>query len=120
MDYQLLPDPGFPVVECTSGITDSRDALELAYVCSGAGTDLLLLGACALPSGFFQLRTGFAGEFVQKLVDFRLRTAAVFPPEVCYPRTFQEFLLEARRGRHFRACETRGQALAWLEARGAP
>lgn len=120
MDYQLLPDLAFPVVECASGITDSRDALELAYACSGAGTDLLLLGAGALPSGFLDLRTGFAGEFVQKLVDFRLRTAAVFAPEVPYPARFQEFLLEARRGRHFRAHETRAQALAWLEAQGVP
>jgi hypothetical protein len=116
MKFQLVQnsDPG--VIECIAGITDVRDSTELAYACSDADTDLLLIHSGALPSEFFQLPTGFAGEFVQRLVNFRLRTAAVFDPDGSYPERFREFLLEARRHPQFRAFDSQPDALAWLAA----
>ena len=120
MEFQLVQnsDPG--VVECIAGITDVRDSMELAYACSDADTDLLLIHAGALPSEFFQLRTGFAGEFVQRLVNSSLRTAAVFDPGASCPERFREFLLEARRHPQFRAFDTKPGALAWLVASAQP
>ncbi len=116
MKFQLVqnPDPG--VIECIAGIADVRDSMELAYACSDAGTDLLLMHAGALPLEFFRLRTGFAGEFVQRLVYFGLRVAAVFDPDDSYPERFREFLLEARRHPQFRAFDRLPDALAWLAA----
>lgn len=114
MKFQLVQnsDPG--VIECIAGVTDFRDSMELAYACSDAGTDLLLIHAGALPSEFFQLRSGFAGEFVQRLVNFRLRVAAVFDPHESYPERFNEFLLEARHHPQFRGFDSPSDALAWL------
>ena len=116
MKFQLVQnsDPG--VMECIAGITDVRDSMELAYACSDADTDLLLIHAGALPPEFFQLPAGFAGEFVQRLINFRLRTAAVFDPDGSYPGRFREFLLEARRHPQFRAFDSQPDALAWLAA----
>ena len=116
MKFQLVPnsDPG--VMECIAGITGVQDSMELAYACSGADTDLLLIHNGALPADFFQLRTGFAGEFVQRLVNFRLRVAAVFDPDASYPERFREFMLEARRHPQFRAFDAPADALAWLAA----
>ncbi|MNM34983.1 hypothetical protein D3C81_456450 [compost metagenome] len=116
MEFQLIKnlDPG--IMECIAGITDIRDSVELAYACGDADTDLLLIHAGALPSDFFQLSTGFAGEFVQRLVNFRLRTAAVFDPDGSYPERFREFLLEARHHPQFRAFDNRMNALVWLAA----
>lgn len=116
MQFQLVQnsDPG--VIECIAGITGVQDSMVLAYACSDADTDLLLIHAGALPSEFFQLATGFAGEFVQRLVNFRLRTAAVFDLDGSYPERFREFLLEARRHPQFRAFDSQPDALAWLAA----
>ncbi|WP_449465469.1 hypothetical protein [Stenotrophomonas humi] len=65
MEFQLVhnSDPG--VMECIVGITDVRDSMELAYACSDADTDLLLIHAGALPPAFFQQAgsdTSFAGS----------------------------------------------------------
>lgn len=117
MNTRLLATSGSPVVECVGGITDSRDSMALAYACGDADTDLLLIDAAAFPPEFFQLRTGFAGEFVQRLVNFRLRTAAVFAAQADWPERFREFLHEARRSPQFRAFDDRDDALAWLVAR---
>jgi hypothetical protein len=116
MKFQLAQNSDAGVIECIAGVTDVRDSMELAYACSDADTDLLLIHAGALPSEFFHLPTGFAGEFVQRLVNFRLRTAAVFDPDGHYPERFREFLLEARRHPQFRAFDSQADALAWLVA----
>ena len=116
MKFQVIQNYEPRVIECTVGITDVRDSMELAYACSDADTDLLLIRSGALPSEFFHLSTGFAGEFAQRLVNFRLRTAAVFDQDGSYTERFREFLLEARRHPQFRAFDNRQDALAWLAA----
>ncbi|WP_082672577.1 DUF4180 domain-containing protein [Luteimonas abyssi] len=114
MKLQPIQRSDQTIMACIAGITDARDSMELAYACSDADTDLLLIHAGALPPAFFQLRTGFAGEFVQRLVDTRLRVAAVFDPDDAYPERFHEFLREARRHPQFRAFDRSPDALAWL------
>ena len=114
MKFQLVANFSPSVVECIVGIKDVRDSTVLAYACNDADTDLLLIHAGAMPPQLIQLRTGFAGEFVQRLVIFRLRTGAVFAPDGCYPERFREFLLEARRSPQFRAFDKHSDALKWL------
>ena len=116
MQFQRVPNFDPNAIECIAGITVVRDSMELACACSVADTDLLLIHVGALPSEFFQLRTGFAGEFVQRLVNSRLRSAAVFDPVGSYLERFREFLLEARRHPQFRAFDSPRDALAWLAA----
>lgn len=116
MKFQLIQNSDPAVIECIAGITNVRDSMELGCACGDADTDLLFIHAGALPPEFFQLRTGFAGEFVQRLVNSRLRAAAVFDPDGSYPERFREFLLEARRHPQFRAFDSPSDALAWLAA----
>lgn len=114
MKFQVAQRSGPSVVECVAGITDVQDSMELAYACGDADTDLLLICAGAWPSEFFQLSTGFAGEFAQRLVNFRVRTAVVFDPDGPYTERFHEFLREARRHPQFRAFHNQADAMAWL------
>jgi hypothetical protein len=96
---------------CAGPIRSPSDALELV------GSDALGLVVLAehLPPEFFDLRTGFAGELLQKLENYRLRVAAVFPTEEGYGERFREFLFEARRrGGTFRAFGAREDAERWL------
>jgi hypothetical protein len=96
--------------ECAGPIRKPTDVLE--WVASGSAA--LLVEADRLPPEFFDLRTGFAGELLQKIENYGLRVAAVFPSEEGYTARFREFLLEARRGSRFRAFAARGDAERWL------
>jgi Domain of unknown function (DUF4180) len=96
--------------ECAGSIRQPTDVLE--WVASGS--DALLVEAHQLPPEFFDLRTGFAGELLQKIQNYGLRVAAVFPSEEGYTQRFKEFLLEARRGPRFRAFAAREDAERWL------
>jgi hypothetical protein len=92
------------------------EPMALVAGCMEHGTDALLLDRDALPAAFFELRSGVAGELVQKLTNYGLRLAAVVPDLASQPARFQEFAREANAGARFRFAATREEAIAWLEA----
>jgi hypothetical protein len=97
--------------ECTGPIRKPTDVLEWV----AADTHALLVEAQHFPPEFFDLKTGFAGELLQKLENYGIRVAAVFPTEDGYTQRFREFLGEARRrGSTFRAFSARDDAERWL------
>lgn len=104
-------------VECTSsntGLTSEKDALELVSACFENDTDLLLLDYSVLSVDFFRLDTGVAGAILQKLVNYRIKTAAVIPADLIDNVRFKEMALEANKGMHFRIFDTREEAVGWL------
>lgn len=114
MQVKVLEREGERIVEGVD-ITDRVDEiLELVAACFEQDTSRLLIESRNLPTAFFDLRSGFAGELLQKLQNYRIQLASVFPVEDAYDERFREFLLEARRGQSFRVFEVRGEAEAWL------
>lgn len=114
MRTQVLNHRNAMILEVISPITSEDDALDLVSACAEADTSNLLLEGPAISDGFLDLRTRVAGEFLQKLQNYHLRTAGVFPAERDYSDRFREFLLEARRGQAFRAFVEHNEALDWL------
>lgn len=94
---------------------EGGDPLRAVRSCIEQGAPALLFDAGTLPVAFFDLRTGSAGELVQRLVNYGLRMAAVVPDLAAQPPRFQEFAREANRDRTFRFFATRAAAVAWLE-----
>lgn len=92
------------------------DPVAAVVRCMEHGSRALLFGEGALPAAFFDLRSGVAGELVQKLVNYDVRMAAVVPDLALHPVRFREFAREANQGRQFRFFATRQEAIAWLEA----
>jgi hypothetical protein len=114
MEVRLHHRDGAPILVCANAIGQAGDALALVTACVEHGTHRVLLEARQLPADFFALRTGFAGEFLQKLQNYGVRLAVVFPQDVEHGESFRAFLLEAKRGRSFRAFSERSEAEAWL------
>lgn len=114
MNHALLELDGRTVVEWTSPLQNAGEATDLVGTSMEHDTDRLLLDAGVLPPAFFELRTRFAGEFLQKLQTYRLRTAVVMSPHADHGERFDEYLQEARRGHFCRFFTSREEALAWL------
>jgi hypothetical protein len=76
----------------------------------------LLLHRAALGGAFFDLRTGVAGEWAQKLVNYGIRVAVMVPDLDAQSERFREFARESNRGRQLRFFATREEAVAWLGA----
>ncbi len=109
---------GVRIVECVEQITRVDDALSLIAACREHDADRLLVDSRNLPDAFFELRSLFAGEFIQKFQNYHIRLAVIFAPEAKHTERFEEFLFEAKRGRSFRTFTHRGDAEAWLSADG--
>ena len=105
---------GVCIVEGMESIARVDDALDLVAACIERASTRLLLESRHLPTAFFDLRSRFAGEFLQKLQNYRIRVAGVSPSEHGYNERFREFLLEAKQGRSFRAFAVRSEAESWL------
>lgn len=88
--------------------------MDAVAACFEQGADALLLDRPALPPAFFDLRTGIAGELVQKLTQYGVRLACVVPDLDAQPARFREFAREANRGSRARFFASREEAVRWL------
>lgn len=79
------------------------------------GTRALLFEASDLSAAFFDLKTGLAGELVQKLTNFRIYTALVVPNPESYGKRFAELAYEHRSQGLIRFVDSREAGMAWLE-----
>jgi len=114
MTIRVVERSGVRFVECAAPIARVDDALNLVSACIERQVHRLFIDSVFLPDAFFDLRSGVAGEFVQKMQNYHIRLAAVFPSEAEYGERFAEFLREARHGHGFRAFTNREDAEAWL------
>jgi hypothetical protein len=105
-----------PFIVWSQPVASVDDALRFVEAAYEHGTRAFLLDGDLLPAEFFELRTRFAGEFVQKLVNYHLRVAAVFPPDASRSERLAEAIGELRRGSAFRTFAERAEAEAWLSA----
>ena len=104
---------GARILDCVEAIGPS-DAMELVVACIEHDATRLLVESRYLPPEFFDLKTGFAGELLQKMQNYGIRLAGVFPSEEGHSDRFRELLREARRGSGFRAFAAREDAEVWL------
>jgi hypothetical protein len=96
--------PGEPLM------TRTQDATLLVEACLSARTRLALVYQEQLTPRFFDLSSGEAGEILDKLRRFGVRTAIVCPPgTVQFSTRFREIL-----SNDLRVFDTRATAVDWL------
>ena len=118
MELTLIDGPAAPLLEGPAGqplLERPADTSELIGECLGYSARGLLLYAANLPPGFFELRSGVAGELLQKLRNYQVRLALVVPPDRELSERFREMVRDERRGSEFAVVADRAAALDWLE-----
>ncbi|MGH9196170.1 MAG: DUF4180 domain-containing protein [Acidimicrobiia bacterium] len=114
MNTEVVERDGVRIVRCTEEIGRVDDAVELISACFEASSRRLLIESRYLPEVFFDLSTRFAGEFLQKLQNYRIRIAITIDASSEHSDRFKEFLAEAKGGKAFRAFEDMDEAEKWL------
>ncbi len=74
----------------------------------------LLLEEAQISASFFDLRTGFAGEVLQKFTNYRARLAIVAADAAAHGSRFSELVYEHRSHQTVRFFETEQLARRWL------
>ncbi|MNS58898.1 hypothetical protein D3C72_918350 [compost metagenome] len=79
-----------------------QDALDLIGDALGHDAEVVVVPVARLHPEFWQLRTGMAGEFIQKLINYRLRFAVLgdLSAETAQSDALRDFVRESNRGRH--------------------
>ena len=105
--------PGFLIAsDCGISIRSSNDVGEAVGAALGRG---LILSEHDLGPDFFDLRTGLAGELIQKLVNYRVRAAIiVVTPEAHGPR-FGELAHEHTTHPTLRFVRSIDDAMRWMQ-----
>ncbi len=75
-------------------VASAQDALSLV---AESGCDRIVVGRQNLHPGFFELRTGLAGEVLQKLVTYGCRLAVVGDFSDVHSRSFRALMHESNR-----------------------
>ncbi|MFE8601577.1 DUF4180 domain-containing protein [Archangium violaceum] len=100
--------------EAGLSIRSVRDVTDAIGACFGA--EGILFTEEDLAPEFFNLRTGLAGEFLQKFVNYRLRVALVVPHPEAHGERFKELAYEHRTHPLVRFVRSREEGEAWLRA----
>ena len=90
--------------------SDVSDAIGACFGAAG-----LILAESDLSPEFFDLRSGLAGEALQKFVNYRVRVAIVLPDPQAYGERFSELAYEHRSHSMIRFVRSKDEANAWLD-----
>ena len=115
VSLQSQSDRAF-VASCSSiqFIRTAKDFLELLAWGMEHGTTLFILEDSNFVREFYDLKTGLAGELLQKIPNYRVRLAIVGTFGMVTSDRFRELMAEANKGSQVHFARGRDDALSWL------
>lgn len=117
MDYQIREINNkkyIEVMNTMNSLNSENDILDLIALCWEHEAHLLIIHYEVFSEDFFNLKTKVAGNIIQKLINYNIRTAALIPEEIMSKGRFREMALEMNKGNHFRMYEGKDKAETWL------
>jgi hypothetical protein len=73
-----------------------------------------MLHSEVLTDDFFKLKTGLAGQILQKFINYQIKTVLVLANEEKVKGKFKDLMTEVNRGNDYRVFGNRIDAEAWL------
>ncbi len=96
-------------------ITDVQSALDLiATVQYETDCKNVVLPQEAITEKFFSLKTGLAGEILQKFVTYHIKVVIVGDFSSYASKSLHDFIYESNHGRHIAFLPTQEDACNWL------
>lgn len=96
-------------------IVDLQSALDLmATVWYQSGSNRMILHKSAIHEDFFELRSGLAGEVIQKFINYRMKVAIVGDFTVYSSKSLKDFIYECNKGNDLFFLPTEQQAMEKL------
>lgn len=79
-------------------ILNTADALDLIAEASYSGCDSIVVSKESFPESFYSLKTGFAGEILQKFSNYRMKLAIVGDFSSIKSNSLSAFIYESNKG----------------------
>ena len=78
-------------------VNEPGDALDLISLCGERGVYRIILGEECFAPGFFELRTGLAGEVLQKFTQYDIHVAIIGDFSAVTSNSLRDFIRESNR-----------------------
>lgn len=101
MEINLIADGDHTIAEVIARdivVHNFQDSLDLIGNANYQGAGSIILQETHLHPDFFNLRTGLAGEILQKYANYRVRLAIIGRFEKYNSKSLQAFIAECNRG----------------------
>jgi hypothetical protein len=98
-------------------ISDIQDALDLIAESGQHECRTLIISAKNLDERFFDLKTGLAGDILQKFSNYRVRLAIIGDFTGYKSKNLQDFIRESNRGGFILFCDDVNSAIKRFESR---
>jgi hypothetical protein len=95
-------------------ISRSSDALDLLGNLYYQGFDKIMIHEKNITAEFFDLKSGMAGEILQKFSNYRVRLAIVGDFSKYTSKSLRDFIFESNKGRHISFVASAAEALKIL------
>lgn len=108
---------GIKIAEVTSEntiIVKVKDALNLMADIYYQGFDAIILHEATITPAFFDLKTGIAGEILQKFSNYRMRLAIVGDFAAYQSKSFRDFVFESNKNKQINFVASVEKALEQL------
>ncbi len=103
----ILENPGFK-------INSAQDALELLMNCQYSGTNKVIISRENLIPGFFDLKTGIAGEILQKFSTYDGFLAIIGDHSQFGSKSLKDFIFESNKMRRINFVASQEDAIIAL------
>ncbi|ABG60830.1 DUF4180 domain-containing protein [Cytophaga hutchinsonii] len=117
MNIHIHPSSTTEIAEVLSGsivISTIEDALNLMADIYYQGYDAIILHEKNITPAFFDLKTGIAGEILQKFSNYRMRLAIVGDFVKYNSKSFNDFVFESNKNKQINFVESLEEAIERL------
>lgn len=113
MNIEITEHNGIPVALVSSEgiiINSEQDALDLLGNCGYQGADAIIISEENVSPDFFELRTGLAGNVLQKFSNYRMQLAIVGNFEKYESKSLRDFIYESNKAKRINFVSTVDEA----------
>jgi hypothetical protein len=98
MEFEIIEIEGTRIAEAVSGFVSSADeAVDLLGNLYYQEADRVILYEKNMVAGFFDLKTGIAGDVLQKFSNYRVKLAIVGDFDAYKSKSLKDFILESNK-----------------------
>jgi hypothetical protein len=105
------------VISEVNVINKIEDGLDLLGNLNYQGIDRMIVHEKNITPDFFDLKSGIAGEILQKFSTYRVRLAIVGAFSKYTGKSLKDFIFESNKGRHINFVSSREEALQILSSK---
>lgn len=114
MNYKVIELSDVKYIHYNEGILGIKDIMDIISSTMETNISKVLIDGKKIADDFYNLRTGFAGEALQKFINYNVKVGIILENQEDLNVRFREMIGEANKGNDFRMFKNILEAEKWF------